>query len=86
MPVPTPVGRIHPNEPRAVMVRDPENQGAPHSAIRGDINIYTDNKKEADYLLEKWPEIVADFADVIDQYILLMPEPEPEPEPKAQVT
>lgn len=80
MPVPTPIGRVHPNEPRAVMVRDPENQGVPHSAVFFGLSVYTDNKRETDYLLSRWSELMESLSIDIDDLIANMPEPE------AQVT
>lgn len=69
MPTPTPVGLIHFDEPRAVQVREPENLSAVHSAIHCGVNVYTDSKKETDYLLERWPEIMQELSDSIQQVI-----------------
>jgi hypothetical protein len=77
MPVPTPVGLIHYDEPRAVMVRDSENQDKPHSAMRSAVNVFTDSVKETNYLIERWPEIMAELDLVVKQIINNMPEETP---------
>ena len=69
MPVPSPIGRIHPNEPRAVMIRDIENQKAPHSAIHCGINIFTDNKAQTDLIIEKWPELLMEFSNTLENML-----------------
>lgn len=50
-------GRVLANAPRAVKVREPENQEEPHSAIHGGINILTDSTLEARKIMAAWPEI-----------------------------
>lgn len=68
MPTPTPIGSVHFDEPRAVVVREPENLEAHHSAIHGGINIYVDTLKEGQAILAAWPELmqqVSDYAQAI---------------------
>lgn len=51
-------GRILANQPRAVMVREPENDiNDPHSAISGAVNILVDSQLEAKKIMDAWPEI-----------------------------
>ena len=69
MSVPTPVGRVHYNQPRAVMVREPENLNSSHSAIYSPVHVYVDNKKEADAVLAAWPAIMKILDDALSNVI-----------------
>jgi hypothetical protein len=72
MPTPNPVGRIHYDQPRAVVVREPENLDKHHSAIHCGVNIYVDSLAQGKYLLDNWALIMADLSnsieDVLDSY------------------
>lgn len=76
MPTPNPVGRVHFDEPRAVMVREPENLDSHHSAIHCGVNIYTDHKRQADYIMSQWPELMEKLSLEIETLIDNIPEPE----------
>lgn len=73
MPAPDPIGLVHYDEPRAVQVREPENITAIHSAIHCGVNIYTDNKKQADYLMSMWPYIMASLSNTVAAMVQSMP-------------
>lgn len=59
MPVPNPVGRVHPSEPRAVKVRNNLDVSDIHSAVTGTMNIYTQSYLEAQAIINAWDEITA---------------------------
>lgn len=67
--VPKPVGRIHFEQPRAVQVREPENLESIHSAMHCGLNVYTDNRKETEYLLLRWPELMASLSEEIESLL-----------------
>lgn len=60
---PVPIGPVHYQFPRAVMVRDPESTGGIHSAVQSPLIIYTDTVKEAEDLITFWSEIMQAAAD-----------------------
>jgi hypothetical protein len=77
--VPTPIGSVHYDEPRAVTVREPEGDGK-HSAVHSGVNVYTDTLTEAQGVIAAWPLIMqaaADKADEILSALRAVPEPEP---------
>lgn len=69
MSVPDPIEPIHFSEPRAVQVRDPENLNSLHSAVNGNIFVYTETKLETDKILEKWAEIMQVAADKAQEFL-----------------
>lgn len=71
MPVPKPVGRVHYNEPRAVIVREPENLDVHHSAIHCGVNIYTDNREQAELIMRNWQYIMAALSNSIEAHIAI---------------
>jgi len=76
MSVPTPVGRVHYNQPRAVMVREPENLNSSHSAIYSPVHVYVDNKKETDTVLAAWPDLMKMLDNAIETLLTAVPSKE----------
>jgi hypothetical protein len=66
MPTPTPVGRIHYDEPRGVLVRDPEEESGKHSAVHGGINVYVESISQATHIMNIWPMLMAELSDKIE--------------------
>ena len=58
MSAPPSIDLVHYGEPRAVLVREPENLNETHSAIYGGINIYTDTVLERQAILDNWQSIM----------------------------
>lgn len=74
MATPPSVGKVHYNEPRAVQVRDPEDNLAPHSAIHCGIHVFTDNKNETEFLMKMWSYLMADMNNTIEEMLNSDPE------------
>lgn len=58
MPVPTPIGKVHYDEPRAVMVREPGHLDKVHSAVHGAVAVYTASESEAKKLMASWAQVM----------------------------
>ena len=57
-------GRISYSDPRGVKIAAKYVYGAdpnsdPHSAVHGDLNVFTDSAKQAATIIAKWPDIMA---------------------------
>ena len=63
MSVPDPIQEIHFSEPRTVKVRSSEDSGGLHSAVHGDMNVYTETVIETQAILEQWNDIMSAAAD-----------------------
>lgn len=73
MSIPDPISRVHYDQPRAVLIREPNDPSSKHSAVHSGINVYTNSKKEADYLMFKWPELMEKLSIEIDIVFNEMP-------------
>jgi hypothetical protein len=63
--MPNPIGAVHYTFPRAVMARDPQDLSSSHSAVSGQLIIYTDTKLQADSVINRWDEIMQGVNDKI---------------------
>lgn len=55
--------------PRAVMVREPEDQSKPHSAVHGAVDILTDTRVEAHKIMTAWPEIAETLSLKVEEIL-----------------
>ena len=69
----TQVGRILGNAPRAVQIREPENQDVHHSAIHGAVNIMVDSQKQRSAILSNWTRIVEAISEEVEQILSEIP-------------
>ena len=69
MPVPTPIGLVHYNEPRAVQVREPENLTEVHSTVFAGVHIYVDNALEREAILDNWASLMEALSVKVDEII-----------------
>jgi len=69
MPTPTPIGRIHYDEPRGVLVRDTEVESGKHSAVHSGVSVYVDSKTQADLIIQNWPEFMSRLDSIISDFI-----------------
>lgn len=58
------VGRVNYQPARAAMVRDSE--GSAHSAVHGTFAVYTNNKTEADTVIEQWDTVAAAISEAVE--------------------
>lgn len=63
MSVPEPIEPVHFSEPRGVLVRESGNLSNVHSAVSGNVNIYSGSQLESNELIKRWPEIMQAVAD-----------------------
>lgn len=90
MSIPNPIGAVHFEEPRAVMVREPEDLKSMHSAIHSGINVYVDSMIEGQAVIAAWPLIMQTAADKIAEVLTAVratkkkPQPEAEPVPESE--
>jgi hypothetical protein len=67
------IGPLHYSEARAVKVREPEDLNTVHSAIHGEIAVYTDSRLEADAVLAGWPDIMAAASAKAEEILAAVP-------------
>lgn len=63
------VGRVLANQPRAVRIREPENQDSAHSAVHGGINILTNSASDTRKIMAAWSEIAEALASKIEEVL-----------------
>lgn len=69
MSVPDPVGRVHYDQPRAVVVREPENLDSHHSAIHCGVNVYVDSLNQGKFLLDNWNFVMEAISDRVESLL-----------------
>lgn len=62
-------GKILASGPRAVRIREPENQDKPHSAVHGAIDILTDSVQDTKKIMAAWPEIANALALKVEEVL-----------------
>jgi hypothetical protein len=62
-------GKVLASAPRAVRVREPENQDQPHSAVHGAIDILTDSVTDSQKIMAAWPEIANALALKVEEVL-----------------
>ena len=72
------IGALHYSDARAVQVREPENVNSVHSAVHGDVAVYSDNRLQTQALLDGWPEIMAAAAAKANEILAGVPPVESE--------
>lgn len=77
-------GAILTNPPRAVRVRVPDDETAPHTAVVANITVLTDSRLETDAVLKHWETIVSAINTAVAEAISAeksVDPPEPDPAP-----
>lgn len=69
MHTPTPVGRVHFDEPRAAFVREPETLDKHHSVVHCGINIHTDTMKETRLIMSYWGTLMREVDKWVDELL-----------------
>ena len=69
MGVPDPIEPVHFSEPRGVFVRESGNLSNVHSAVNGNLNVYTNNQNECNILISRWTEIMQVAADKANEIL-----------------
>jgi len=71
--IPSPIGRVHSDEPRAVQIRDPEDLDMIHSTVFAGVHIYVDNVLQRQAILDNWSALMTALSSRVDQIIGSVP-------------
>lgn len=62
-------GKISYSEPRAVLVRSPENLKEVHSTIGTSIHIEVDTREEGQLIMDLLPDLLSEMNDKIKEHV-----------------
>lgn len=63
------IGRVRYNPARGVQIREENDLSQMHSAVSGQIAVYTDSFTETQFILENWDEIIQAANDKVAEIV-----------------